>query len=373
MNIALVLPHLYFLPDISKQSIFAPGMLFKELAIGLADKGHQITVFSLDSINHKGITNIRGDISYLENEMNKTKLSILDIQRTHPRTYYNGYKAFQKDLMEKVITYSVKDKFDIIHVFSINFREILSLPDKVSMPVVYTNHDPYDISRPLKKAFLEHKKNNYISISNSQRDKVSALNYISTVYNGINPKEFEYNAKPGDYFACIGRIIYPKGVHRAIEAAKRAKVKLRIAGKYYSEFGDKYFAEYVKPHIDNKQIIYEGFIKNSKARSDFLKNAKALLFPINWPEPFGLVMTEALACGTPVIAFNKGAVPEIVKDGINGYIVEGKDEMASAIKKIDLIDRRVCRDSFMNSFTSKSMVNGYEKTYDDLIKKKLRP
>lgn len=364
MKISLILPHIYFLPEISQKSIFAPGKLFEALAKELTLKGHDITVFSSSEI--EGVKCHIGNIDILRNKQKKFCMNALILQQKHPIIFKNAYVEFQKDLLKQVEVQSKLERPDIIHIFSID-NSILITASFGHIPVVYTNHDPYDFNIKLKKSFLLNKHKNYISISNSQRSKLPSLNYVSTVYNGINLNEFEFNNYPLDYFAYIGRIIYPKGAHRAIEAARRSSVKLKIAGQYYSGFGDDYFSKKVEPLLD-RNITYEGFINNALDKSNFLRNAKGLLFPIDWDEPFGMVMIEALVCGTPVIAFDRGAVREIIKDGVNGFIVNTKSEMVEAIKNINTIDRNTCRESAMK-FEIEKMTLGYIDSYKTLIAK----
>lgn len=176
-----------------------------------------------------------------------------------------------------------------------------------------------------------------------------------------------------DYFLYMGRIIQPKGVHLAIKACQLAGVKLKIVGKHYAGFAkDKYWTEQIAPQIDGKQIEYLGFISGQPAKQQLLSSAKALLMPSIWQEPFGLVMVEALACGTPVIGVNRGAIPELIEDGKTGWLVDGIDEamlikkLAQAIKKIDQINRLTCRHSFEKQFTINQMADGYEKVYKSL-------
>jgi glycosyltransferase involved in cell wall biosynthesis len=367
MDIALVLPHVYFLPEISKDSIFAPGYLYEMLAKGLIDAGHKVTCISAWEIDDPRINNLTVTPKLLNNSCQKKKLSYLDLQKKHARIYKKCKVDFCERIISTLISENKKSNFDIVHIFSVDNPILLSIPRLIRTKVVYTNHDPYDMNPEMKKAFLANKNLNYISISNSQRNGIPDLNFVSTVYNSIDTNNFCFKEKSENYYASIGRIIYPKGVHRAIEVTKRLGAELRIAGKYYAEFGDEYFHKHIEKHVDNKQIKYFGFINNPKQKSEFLGNAKALLFPVDWNEPFGLVMIEALATGTPVIAFDRGSVREIIQNGVNGYIVKTKSAMVKAMQNIDKISRKDCRESALKRFAAKIMIENYIATYEKVI------
>ncbi len=245
-----------------------------------------------------------------------------------------------------------------------------------SCPVVTTLHGPLNI--PYHQFFYgKFGKLPFVSISNSQRKPFKKLNYVATVYNGINIKEFDFNDKPkGDYFAFLARMSPEKGPREAIYAVKKAGYKLKMAAKI--DIVDKeYFQRKVKPLIDGKQIEFLGEIKVNQ-KSNFLKNAKALLAPLQWEEPFGLFIVEAMACGTPVIAFKRGSVPELIKHEETGFICKPNDltSMVKAIKKIyrmpekDYLKmRQNCRRWVEKNFTAEKMVLEYEKVYKRILHK----
>lgn len=258
-------------------------------------------------------------------------------------------------------------KYDLIHNH-LGWRLNVFKTFIKKTPMLTTLHGPLT-SPPhqifLKKMFPDH---NYVAISNNQRRPVKKLNYRATVYNGIQIEKFTFESKPGNYLAFLGRMSPEKGPVHAIKIAKAAKMPLIMAAKI--DVVDKeYFAKEVKPLIDGKQIKYIGEIGHPQ-KFRLLKNAKALLATIQWEEPFGLFMIEAMACGTPVVAFRRGAVPEIVKDKITGFIIKDKDIMgaATAIKKLDQISRPACRRHVEKNFTSKIMAENYLKVYKKLLK-----
>ena len=237
-------------------------------------------------------------------------------------------------------------------------------------PMVTTLHGTLD------KALVptEHKMHNYfreapfVSISNSQRRHSPKLNYIATVYHGVYPEDFEFNAQPGDYLAFLGRIHPQKGPVHAIRVAKATGQKLIIAAKTDpAEFS--YLRNRVKPLIDGKQIIFVGEVGHEE-KVKLLKNARALLSPLQWDEPFGIVNLEAMACGTPVITMRRGSMPEIIEDGKTGFLCRNSAELRAAIPKIDTIDRSYCREHVEQHFTARKMAENYIKVFNKLIRRR---
>jgi glycosyltransferase involved in cell wall biosynthesis/quercetin dioxygenase-like cupin family protein len=250
------------------------------------------------------------------------------------------------------------DEFDLIHSH-FDFLPI-SYTGLVDTPVVATIHG---FSSP--KILPVYQKYNgrvfYVSISDADRSPL--LDYIATVYHGIDVDSFIFIEKPDDYLLFLGRIHPDKGTHEAIEIAKKAKMKLCIAGFIHDQ---DYFDTQVKPYIDNDQIIYEGHVSND-TRNTLMGNACALLHPINFEEPFGLTVVESMACGTPVIANNKGSMSELIRDGENGFLINSIDEAVSAIKKIPDVSRIRCREIAKTRFCVERMVDDYIKVYESII------
>jgi glycosyltransferase involved in cell wall biosynthesis len=236
--------------------------------------------------------------------------------------------------------FSVARRLDVAHVTTLHGR--LDLPDLV----------------PLYREFRDIP---VVSISEAQRLPIPHANWTGTVHHGMPAGELQLRDAPGTYLAFLGRISPEKRVDRAIAIAKACKCPLRIAAKV-DAVDAAYFVRDIEPLLDDPLVTFVGEIGRAD-KNDFLGGAKALLFPIDWPEPFGLVMIEALACGTPVIAFRGGSVDEIIDHGTSGFIVDSLDEAVDAALTIDAIDRRACRQSFERRFTIERMASNYLKTY----------
>ena len=249
--------------------------------------------------------------------------------------------------------------FDIIHN---NFDFLpLSYSRLIKTPMVTTIHG---FSSP--KIIQVYKKYNntsyYVSISNS--DRSPELDYSATVYNGINTGEFSFNAETGETLLFFGRIHPEKGVSEAIEIAKRSNRKLIISGLIQDQ---DYFARKVNPHLDERDIVYVGN-NGPVERRKLLGEAYALLHPIGFEEPFGLSVVEAMMCGTPVIAFNRGSMPELIQDGKTGFLVKNVEEAVEAVNSVEFINRRECMEWATSNFSSQKMVDAYLDVYQNILR-----
>jgi glycosyltransferase involved in cell wall biosynthesis len=253
------------------------------------------------------------------------------------------------------------DEFDIIH----NHHDYWMLPlvDRVDTPMLTTLHGRLDFP-DIPAAFLSYPRANYVSISDAQREPLSALNWVRTVHHGIDLSQFAFQPRPGKYLAFLGRLSIEKRPDWAIEIAKKSGVPLKIAAKIDPEQVE-YFETCLKPHIDGRHIQYVGEITDHE-KSEFLGNALALVFPIDWPEPFGLVLLESLACGTPILARPRGSVPELLRDGVTGFIDAGVDTLARRVQSLDRIDRRGCRRWVEERFSLARMTEDYIHVYREL-------
>jgi glycosyltransferase involved in cell wall biosynthesis len=252
------------------------------------------------------------------------------------------------------------DRFDVIHCHV----DYLAYPfsDLVRTPTLHTLHGRLDLPY-LGPVFRDFPNVPLVSISDAQRAPLASfsLNWAGTVHHGMPLDEFPFVGHPGEYLAFLGRLSPEKQPELAIEVAKRVGMPLRIAAKVDAN-DREYFERVVGPLLDDPNIEFIGEIEDAD-KAAFLGGARALLFPIDWPEPFGLAMIEAMACGTPVIARPCGSVPEIVEDGRTGFVGDTVDDLVEAVKRIDTIERAECRRHVEARFSVARMVDDYEVLY----------
>jgi len=324
-------------------------MVIYLLVEGLIKKGFDVTLFaSADSLTSAKLIPVSSEAI-----------------RTNPENIWPYDYFMSQDLAADIVkNYLLKNHFDIFH----NHNEYFGLmaSKDINIPKLTTLHGILNF-KTIKKFFSRFDNSHFISISNDQRKYQPKLNWLSTVYNGINLNEFTYNPNPkGNYLLYFSRIAQQKGCLEAIQVAKKVGMKLIMASKI--DYEDKDFFELkIEPEIDNKQIIYLGEVDNDK-KLELFQNAYAYLFPIKWDEPFGLTMVEAMACGAPVLAFRAGSVPEIIADGTSGYISENIDQMVADVKKVDELKRENCRKQ-AEKFSSEHMVENYIKVYKKILAK----
>jgi glycosyltransferase involved in cell wall biosynthesis len=267
--------------------------------------------------------------------------------------------AAQAALLEAVAESA--DDFDLIHVH-IDWLH-LPLLSRLGVPFVSTPHGRLDLPG-LSNVVRRFPDAPFVSISDNQREPLPDANWLATVYHGLPVDSFRPSFKPGSYLAFLGRLTAEKGPEIAIRIAQAAGMPLHIAAKVpRGERG--YFKNTLEPQIDGETVKLTGEV-DDKTKEAFLAGAAALLFPIDWPEPFGLVMIEAMACGTPVIAFRSGSVPEVIDDGVTGFVVESEDDAVQAIRRLDTLDRRRVRAHFEKRFSSRRMATEYLRLYQSL-------
>ena len=265
----------------------------------------------------------------------------------------------QAALLEAVARHATD--FDVIHMH-IDWLH-LPLLGRLGVPFFTTCHGRVDLPgfSDVVRRFPDAP---FVSISDNQRLSLSEAHWLGTVYHGLPADLFRPSFEPGSYLAFLGRLTAEKGPEAAIRIA-RANMPLRIAAKVpRGERG--YFKEKLEPQIDGEQVRLTGEV-NDETKRQFLADAAALLFPIDWPEPFGVVMIEAMACGTPVIAFNSGSVPEVIDNGITGFVVAGEAEAVEAIGRLSELDRREVRRHFEKRFTTRRMAEEYLRHYKALV------
>ncbi len=252
-------------------------------------------------------------------------------------------------------------EFDVIH-FHIDYMHF-PLSRYCALPSVTTLHGRLDLPDliPVYKRYADAP---VVSISLSQRKPLPRANWVGNIHHGLPVDLLGFNPTGGNYLAFLGRISPEKRVDRAIEIARRAGMPIKIAAKI-DRADREYYETVIKPLMGESHVEFIGEI-NEDQKSEFLGNAYAYLFPIDWPEPFGLTMIEAMACGTPTIAFNCGSVPEVMQEGLTGFIVDTMDEAVTAVGKISSIERTACRNVFEKQFTATRMAEEYVELYDSM-------
>jgi glycosyltransferase involved in cell wall biosynthesis len=308
----------------------------------LVRRGHEVTLFAAgDSITRARLVSASAE-------------SIRQNAREHEWLVYH---TILLDMVSELA-----DTFDVIH-FHTDYLHF-PLAKKVRAAHVTTLHGRLDLPElvPLYRRFCDLP---LISISNNQRIPLPWVNWYETVHHGLPPDLYSLQPDPGKYFVYLGRISPEKRVDRAIDIAQQCGLPLYIAAKI-DKADEAYFNECIKPLFRDPLIEYVGEIGEPEKR-ELLEHAYALLFPIDWPEPFGLVMIESFACGTPVIAYRHGSIPEIVEDGMTGYVVTNQEEAVRAAESIGSIDRKRCREVFERRFTVAHMAENYLRIYERLL------
>jgi glycosyltransferase involved in cell wall biosynthesis len=255
-------------------------------------------------------------------------------------------------------------EFDMVH-FHVDY---LHFPLSRREPITHvtTLHGRLDLP-DLIPLYREFRSMPVISISNGQREPLPWANWQATVHHGVPANLYRFREEPGSYLAFLGRISPEKRVDRAIEIASRAGMPVKIAAKI-DRVDKDYFESVIAPLLHNSLVEFVGEIGDGE-KDEFLGNAYALLFPIDWPEPFGLVMIEAMACGTPVIAYRSGAVPEIMEEGRTGFVVDGLEDAVEAVQRVRELSRKRCREVFEKRFTATRMARDYVQVFERLIKR----
>ncbi|MBW4520966.1 MAG: glycosyltransferase family 4 protein [Scytolyngbya sp. HA4215-MV1] len=309
----------------------------------LVRRGHEVTLFA------------SGD-----------SITLAKLESVHPRALRLDPAVKEcgiYEMLQMSRVYEQADKFDIIH----SHMGCAALPytNLVKTPTIHTLHGIFTPDN--EKMFTYARRQPFVSISDSQREPRLGLNCVATVYNGIDVDSHKFHPQPQDppYLAFLGRISPEKGTHLAIEIAQRSGWTLKMAGKV-DVVDREYFERDIKPHVDGKQIQYLGEA-NHLQKNALLGGAVATLFPITWREPFGLVMVESMAAGTPVVAINMGSASEVIAHGKTGFLCHDIDECVAALDQVEQIERRACRDHVLKHFSVKQMVDGYESIYQQVM------
>jgi len=306
----------------------------------LVRRGHEVTLFAT--------------------EESRTSAKLIPIwPRSLWRAKLKAPHAVFSLLYAKLI--SLQDQFDIIH----DHCEFYTAPySKFLKPkIVTTLHHPLT-----EETIILYKKFpdiNFVAISKNQRKSAPGINIVKTIYHGLPIERYEFNQNPQNYILWLSKIMPQKGIAEAIDIAKLSGENLIISGNIPPEYGD-YFDFRIRPLIDGKKIQFVG-ASDFEKKIELLKNAKAFIFPVKRPEPFGLVVIEAMACGVPVIAFKEGSLPELIEEGKTGFLVNNIEGACQVLKKIKKISREYCREYIKKNFNLKRMVNRYEKLYKKIL------
>jgi glycosyltransferase involved in cell wall biosynthesis len=368
--------------------IFSPGTLALELAAGLQQLGADVTLFTPGPVDTP-VRNLTADLAYFERELAGRGDTYLALLKKHPFTFITLARQVQSEIVARAFAMANAGDLDVVHIYTNEEDIALPFAGLCRKPVVFTHHDPFNFLVKYKNVFPKYRQLNWLSVSNAQRRGMPAdTNWLASIYHGTDGSLYRPAKQPrGNYVACLGRIIQPKGTHLAIAAIRdynrqhpKAPLQLRLAGKHYSGRKDRYWLEQVQPQLDGETVLYDGFIDDPAAKRDFLANARALVIPSTFQEPFGMVMIEALACGTPIVGLASGAIPEVVQSGKTGYVVEPDEDetvtagrLAESLAKIDRIDRPACRHDFEQRFTLERMCQQHLDAYRKLVSEQPSP
>lgn len=310
----------------------------------LVDLGHEVTLFaSRDS---------------------KTSAELVSIHRDALRPTGCAQPLIPHFLLFEKLR-ALQDQFDIVH-FHTEYMH-LPLARSLKVPTVSTIHGRQDLE-DYQEMYAEYRDLPMISISMHQRKPIPQANWVGLVHHGIEASHLRFHERGQGYLAFLGRLSPEKGFEHAVEIAKRTGFPLKVAAKIEPSEYPVYWKK-IEPLLGEAHVEYVGEIGDDK-KSEFLGNANALLFPILWPEPFGLVMIESFAVGTPVIAFRNGSVPEIIRPGRNGFIVDTVAEACQAVHSLPMIDRHQCHRDFNARFSARRMAEDYVAIYDRVCKNK---
>lgn len=393
MKIGLMVPSVYMYGQNFRKRISAPMELSIVMADGLIKKNIEVVFFSGPDVATKArVVSCDGDL--IDANFKIDYQQDLSKDAYEAVSFYEKKKYFELGVVSKAYKMALDREIDLLHVYHAYGNLAHYFADILPVPTLYTLH----VLPPPENTFERWRYNrfsnqNFVAISNSQKkgflDIVPNMNVVDTIYHGISQDEFCFNLTPQDYIAFIGRLIPEKGLDNVIKVAIEAKIYLKIATHINDVVLDSdYYKQEIKPYIKNKYVELNDLFDMEK-KINFYQNAKVLLSPIQWEEPFGMVMIEAMSCGTPVVAFARGSVPEIIKDGETGFIVNsspddirgdwiikktGIDGLREAINKIYSMPKGEYEQMRLNSrkrveksFTVEKMVDGYEEVYKKIL------
>ena len=387
LRVGVVVPHIFMQQALLHDVIFSPAELALSLVNGLSGLEVDVTLFTPGPVDSKAQAFV-ADLSYFGRELASRGDTYLDLLKKHPFTFITLARQVQAELIAAAYAAANRGELDVVHMYTNEEELALPFASLCQKPVVFTHHDPFNFLVKYKNVMPKYATLNWISLSYAQRAGMpEQTNWVANIYHGLPAKQLTPIGNPSnDYVAYLGRIIEPKGVHLAIAAVRaynqqtNRRLKLKIAGKHYSGHAkDMYWQTRILPELGD-DIEYVGFVGPAEKQA-FLGNARALIVPSTFAEPFGMVSIEALACGTPVIGLDSGAIPEVVEHGGSGLIIAKQfaadgslDEtgtaaaLARALEHVDSIDRRDCRRAFEARFTAERMCREHLELYERLTR-----
>ena len=379
MKIGVLTPSIYMYEKRYKDRIFAPGDLARALVAGLTAQGNEVSWFTAPE-DARGSTLVPGNEELLTGDLQFRVFQDMPQALRDTVSLYGTKMYYELDLVARAYATAQREHIQVMHNFHSFGYFAHFFQELTGIPTVYTFHDPVPTDLMLERWLLDRfPTHKFISISNSQRGKY-AEHFMGTVYNGIDPERFPFDAAGGNRLVSVGRMIPEKGHDIAISAAKAQGTGLTIASWVSDSVKNSvYYKEKIAPFIDGKSIVLNSLMQGT-GLAEVYQKSKALLFPLQWEEPFGLVMVEAMSAGTPVIAYNRGSAAEVVADGVTGFIIDpddtdrpgkgtwkikkqGVEGLAEAIQRVGELDRAACRKRVEEHFTIRTMVAGYEAMY----------
>ena len=388
MRVGILVPSLYMYKGAFEKRISAPMELSLVLSDNLIKKGIDVYYFSAPDIPTKAHV-ISPDTSLLDNKLKIDYQQDMSASAYEAVSFYETKKYFELEVTEKAYDFAKKNKVDIIHVYHAYGNLAHYFTEILDIPTIYTLHVfPPPIGTIDHWRYKRFRNQNFIAISNSQKKGFQAtipdMNITDIVYHGVNVDKFQFNQKAGDYFLFIGRLIPQKGLDMDIQLAIQLQFNLKVISHITPVIEEsEYYQKKVLPFLSKGNIEVFNLPKEAE-KIKIIQNARAFLFPLQWDEPFGMTIIEAMSCGTPVIAYNRGSVSELVRYGVTGFIIEpedsqnesdfvikkkGKEGLIEAIKRIGEIDRMACRKHVEENFTVEKMIDNYEKLYNKFLKK----
>jgi glycosyltransferase involved in cell wall biosynthesis len=392
MKVGILVPSVYMYQGAFEKRISAPMYLSFVLADSLVEKGVDVKFFSAPNLPTKAQV-VSVDTSLLEKDLHIDYQQDMQPEAYEAVSLYETKKYFELDVTEKAYQFAKKGEVDIIHVYHAFGNLAHYFVETLDIPTVFTLHVfPPPTNTIDHWRYKRFQKQNFVAISNSQKHdfktNIPEMNIVDTIYHGVDLKELAFSDKTDDYFAFMGRLIPQKGLDIVLQIAVQTGINLKVATQITPVTEkSEYFRQKIAPFVSKKNIQVHNLLTGVE-KTNLLQHAKAFLFPLQWDEPFGMVIIEAMACGTPVIAYNRGSVQELVKDGITGFIIDpdnedrrgkgswvikkqGIDGFMQAINRIGEIKRENCRKHVEEKFSAEIMTNNYISLYEKILSKRL--